>query len=97
MAAALPETLDAVTRAIGKLGWKVVDVDSRKGWLKAKTPASLRSWGEEIHVHLASNKGHTQVVLSSEASAQLFDWGRGRENLTALRAELSHALPGRTA
>jgi len=53
-----------------------------KGYIECKTRSSIWSWGESISIEVREiNSIETKITIDSSASAQLFDWGKSKENI----------------
>jgi hypothetical protein len=59
-----------------------IDFSSKKEELiQASTKGSLLSWGEDVEIYFKSlGVNKTKVTVNSEASAQLFSWGKDSTN-----------------
>lgn len=66
--------------SIKKLGWKTVSQNPETGEIKAKAGATLRSWGEDVSICVSKEETGSTISVLSEASSQLFDWGKNAEN-----------------
>src|SRR5947209_8242150 len=84
------QVVGAVRQAFEELGFKLIESDHE--CLIATSPASLVSWGEEIAVTVTNCEGVTRVDAKSEASYQVFDWGKSDENITSLFASIERVL-----
>lgn len=56
-------------------------VSKTDSYIKGRTSASLLSWGEEIFIRVQQFGSEVEIEASSEATAQLFDWGKSKTNL----------------
>jgi hypothetical protein len=67
--------------AVGKLGYKVYNVDKTKGLIQFKTPMSLFSWtGQDMSIAIKDNGNGTFLVDISGVRnpagfMQVYDWG----------------------
>jgi hypothetical protein len=53
-----------------------------RGYIKCTTKASLWSWGECVLITITSiNSAQTEISAESSPSAQLFDWGKSKDNV----------------
>lgn len=84
----LTEIFEASLAAIEKLGWKTVSQNLETGEIKAKTGATLRSWGENVSIYVSQEETGSTISVYSEASSQLFDWGKSGKNETVFLEEL---------
>lgn len=84
------EALHAARQAITELGFTIKDEsDSR---LVVSTGFSFRSFGETVVVDIASGEDSVRVTVTSEAKAQLTDWGKSDDNIDAIFAQLDKLL-----
>lgn len=92
------EVRPMVDRAVRELGLEP-DPASGEWEIRAAQPMSTFTWGERIHVLMATNPGGgTQVVAESKLVFGFFDWGRNQRNVETLLASLDHSLgPGEPA
>ena len=75
------EVFSACKVAIKKCGFNIESFDEKEGYIYASSPPSIFSWGEEINIELNKTPGGSiKVVVLSKPKAQLFDWGKSREN-----------------
>jgi len=81
---------DAVQAALVRLEFRVAARDHAS--FTAHTAATIFSWGEELSVRLEQNAASVRVTVSSEARAQIFDWGKSTENIQRVFVELDKAL-----
>lgn len=86
------EIFEACLRLVKQLGWKLVSYDKAAGEIKAQTGTTLRSWGEDISIHVSEEATGTAISVLSEASSQLFDWGKSEENEKAFHEELKKII-----
>lgn len=72
-----------------------IDYINKSQWLiQASTRASILSWGENIEIKVKLTEHfHTKVIVKSNASSQLFSWGKDssneREIINAISKNLS--------
>lgn len=66
----------------------MISQDPIAGEIKAKTGATLKSWGEDISIKTHREPTGTTISVTSEATSQLFDWGKSRENERAFLEQL---------
>ena len=71
---------DACREVVGYAGWKTADVDSDKLTLKALTPLSWKSFGDEIEIQVSTEGGSTVVTVSSKPRFSLMNWGKDLAN-----------------
>ena len=48
----------------------------------------MRSWGEDVSVNISKEETGSTISVLSEASSQLFDWGKNAENERVFLEEL---------
>ena len=83
----VPSGIDAVWGALlsglANSKFKIVSTDEAAHTMEIKTGISLRSWGEKLHVELASEAEGTRVSIRSAAKlgTTLFDYGKNAENV----------------
>lgn len=82
----------ACRRALRHLRWDVEEYDEHEGYIRAKTGASLRSWGERVEISIWERDDSTTVRAESRPSGQLFDWGKDDENVERFFDELDNIL-----
>ena len=79
--------------AIQKCGFNIESFDEKEGFIYASSPPSIFSWGEEINIKInKTSEGSTEVIVLSEPKAQLFDWGKSRENEKRIMEILENIL-----
>ena len=62
--------------------FNVQEKNINKGYIKCTTKASLWSWGESVLITIKPiSSTQTKISIESSASAQLFDWGKSRNNI----------------
>jgi len=72
---------DACISSLEYLDIRIEFKDKSTGEIEARTKSSLRSWGEDIYVKVKKiNEQICRVTIESDATAQLFSWGRNAEN-----------------
>jgi len=75
---------DAFQQALvsAKNCFNIQEHNINEGYIKCRTKASLRSWGESVIITIIERTS-TQIEISveSSASAQLFDWGKSKDNI----------------
>ena len=71
---------DACKEVVGYVGWKTADVDSDELTLKALTPLSWKSFGDEIEIQVSTKGGSTVVTVSSKPRFSLMNWGKDLAN-----------------
>jgi len=78
---------------LAKLEMKIESVNRTTGTIRASTPTSLLSWGEEITIKLKKvSETKTKVYVTSEATSQLISWGKNENNVLSIIEELSKRL-----
>lgn len=84
---------EASLKSVKQLGWKLVSHNRETGEVKAQTEATLRSWGENITIHLMQEVAGITISILSEPGFQLFDWGRSEENERVFHEALKKIIP----
>lgn len=84
-----PYIFDAVLQILSKLGLHKESVNKKDGKIVVSKGVSLRSWGERITIQVTKEDSKTKVTVSSVPEAQLFDWGKSRENERRIMLELN--------
>ncbi len=67
-------------------GWDIV-----QGWVRARAPMGLRSWGEDITVTVGTD-GHVEIASQCRFPTQMLDWGKNKANVTKSFTGLRQAL-----
>jgi hypothetical protein len=88
------DTFEALTKTVQHLGWNLLASDPVHFQLRAKTRASLRSWGEILTAQVADDGPASRVTVVCEPSAQLFDWGKSTENLETFTQAFRETVSG---
>lgn len=85
---------EACLRAADALGWSVKDIYRDQGKLVASTGMSLRSWGNEVTIHVEPGEDGTSAHLHvvSEAKFQLIDWGKSSEDEESFKQEVQRQV-----
>lgn len=81
---------NASLRALQASGFQIKD--QKPTSIKASSPADIRSWGEDIQVILTTRSSGVEVRVTSLPIAQIFDWGKNKENITKFRNNLEKIL-----
>jgi len=76
--------------ALKECGFEIED--QKRSSIKARSPSSLWSWGEDIEIDLIHRNAGTEVRISSSPTSQFFDWGKSDENVSRLLANLDLRL-----
>lgn len=66
--------------------------NKRAGIIHGETGTSLLSWGEEIKIKIQVAGNRTKVIVKSEASAQLFSWGKNSSNEETILDKIEELL-----
>ncbi len=62
-------------------------------YISASTNGSILSWGEEIDIKFEKiSLNRTKILVQSQASAQLFSWGKNSGNERAIIETLDEKL-----
>jgi len=88
--ASFKEAYNASLEALKKCGFEVRE--RRGNSIKATADPSILSWGENIEVLLTPEPGGVKVKISSSPTAQLFDWGKSRDNVSQIFSNLELKL-----
>jgi hypothetical protein len=91
--ASLKEVYDAALEALKKCGFKIKEC--KEDSIKATSGISLFSWGESIEISIRPEYEGVRVEVSSVPVAQLFDWGKSRENISKIFSNLEAELSKR--
>jgi len=84
---------DAVPRVLAKLHWNVERIDRPLGRFKVKIGMSLWTWGQTMFIDVSKiDDKSTRVHIYSEASGQIFDWGKNRRDIDSFFHELKTTL-----
>lgn len=87
------EVFEVSLKSIQELGWNLVSHNKAAGEIKAKTGTTLKSWGEDISIHVTREAAtETTISVLSQASFQLFAWGKNEENERAFHMELEKLI-----
>lgn len=86
------EIFEDCLASVRRLGWKLISQNDRIGEIRAKTGTTLWSWGEDISIHVSEEPAGTTISVLSEASSQIFDWGKSGENERAFHEELEEIV-----
>ena len=73
--------IKAVTDALIKSGFKIIETDELNGIIRAKAAMTLRSWGEDIEVRFLKTPQGIQVTMGSESLSDILDWGKSKKNV----------------
>ena len=82
------EAFELVKRNVSALRWTLVHEDIKTGVVRARTPATLRSWGEEVRFAITGKTEGSTVYVESNPAAQVFDWGKSGENVNTVIRKL---------
>ncbi|MFG2045220.1 hypothetical protein [Dactylosporangium sp. NPDC048998] len=69
----------------------VIDSDGDRGWIRARAPINVRSWGEDITVTVGAD-GQVEIVSECRLATQILDWGKNRANVAQLLSKLRSAF-----
>ncbi len=84
---------DACLDTLDELDITVDSENKQIGIIKASTESTLLSWGEEIKIILEKvEASKTKVIVKSEATAQVFSWGKNDKNEASILKYLSNQL-----
>lgn len=83
----------ALLAALPRVGVARLETDKSTKTIEAETGASLRSWGERIHISVHGNAvGKATATLRSSLKLGLVDWGKNNSNLDLLEKAVRQAL-----
>ena len=85
---------DAARLAAMQCDFQIDTENANEGMIKASTKASLLSWGEDININISSVSNGVEVIMSSDAPGQFFDWGKNMENVNCFFEKLESCLEG---
>ncbi len=88
---------EAALKVLDGLNVKIKDADKQAGTISGRKGASLWTWGEHIAIKIDAVPGGCAVYVESRVKYQLVDYGRNRENVVKVLAELDRSLPLRYA
>jgi len=87
------EVFDACKRAIEYYAFSIDSIDEENGIIYASSPPNIFSWGENIIVKLQQiSTNNTKITVESSPKAQVFDWGKSRENERKILSYLKELL-----
>ncbi len=89
-----PVVLDAFTRVLPQIGFRVSTVDPARGMVFAARPTSLWSWGENVTIQVGqvAPTEPSEARVDSALAFGLVDWGRNRRNVEKIVAEIDGFL-----
>ena len=82
----------ATLLAARQCGFRIATENAKEGIIEASTGTSLWSWGETVNIKVSSVSSGVEVTISSSAKAQLFDWGKSKENVNCFFQTLERYL-----
>jgi len=74
------------------LGFKIKESSESTGLIEAAKGMSFRSWGETLRLSVISSNGGSQVNIESGVKYQVVDYGKNKENVQKILAELDNRL-----
>ena len=74
------------------LGFKIKESSESTGLIEASKGMSFRSWGETLRVSVISSNAGSQVNVESGEKYQVVDYGKNKENVQKILAELDNRL-----
>ncbi len=81
--------------AVDAVGWRIKSTDKSKGVISAKTPVSMRTWGDTVVITVHTiEEGAVRVDLSSRSHYQIVDWGKNRINILGYFEKLDNLING---
>jgi len=92
-AAPVDEVWSAAVQSMASLGWTIAHTDRDGGVITATTPPSVRTYGDQVSVLVASaGATSTRVEVASVSTGQVYDWGKGRKNIVSLYEAIAERL-----
>ncbi|MBS1635377.1 MAG: hypothetical protein JST26_05595 [Bacteroidetes bacterium] len=82
----------ACKQVLKDLGMEINGSSLANGKILASTSGTLLSWGEDIEIKITEKGTYTLVSVSSNASSQLFSWGKDSANERNILNELGRKL-----
>lgn len=83
------QAFQRILQSVRQHAWTILDNAPDRGTVRARTGGNLLSWGEEVTAHVAPDHHGSVVVVESHPIAQVFDFGRSRQNIVAVIAGLA--------
>ncbi len=83
---------DICLKALEQLRMHVDYKNRQEGIIEASTGASIWSWGEKIIIEIIPRNNGSLVRVNSEATAQLFSWGKDSSNERQIIEEMTKTL-----
>lgn len=81
--ASFSEAFTACQSALKSCLFFIREEDVQTGTIMATTKPSIWSWGEVINITIKQQDNRVQeVIAESSPKAQLFDWGRSKDNVS---------------
>jgi len=91
--APIDKIFEACKHAIYRCKFTINEENKDKGIIIASTHPTIFSWGEEIIIKIETISGmETKVTVESYPKAQLFDWGKSRDNENKIMKYLDDIL-----
>ena len=81
----------ACLEAVRQSGFKIRESDLAAGQITAKAGVNLRTWGENIHVHVGPGD-RVDIISASRWPLTLVDWGKNRWNVDRIFTRLATLL-----
>lgn len=74
------------------LKWQASHSDKKEGLIQARTPMTIWTAGDLVTVHVFQESDSQTRVEVTSASAQQYDWGKNKENISKFYFQLSEKL-----
>ena len=88
-----PSTIfEILSRLLVAREWTIRQIDKKGLSIQARTVPSLMSWGEDVTIQVKGKDSGSVVIVDSNPSAQLIDWGKSRQNVEKLLSDLKKEL-----
>ena len=82
-----------VQEVLNQLKWKTKRVDQPLRQIIARVGMSLFSWGENILIKVDKlDDENSVVIISSETTYQLIDWGKNRKNIEKFFSTIDYKI-----
>lgn len=80
----------ACARTLRECGFTIEE--TKGAMIVASSAPSVLSWGERVVVRIEQDRHGTTVSVESSPTAQLFDWGKSKENVETFFSTLDKTL-----
>ncbi len=83
---------DEAVSTLMSLRWHVTSSSRDSGFIQARTPMTMWTYGDLVNIHVRSGRAGKTRVDATSASDQQFDWGKNQENIQAFYSKLRSNL-----